>query len=92
MACYRIKKGRGVCGTAWAEARTQLVPDVDQFPGHIACSSLSRSEIVVPMIAAGEVRGVLDIDSDQLALPDVTRKPYLCKDFKKTYTREHITN
>ena len=67
VACYRIKKGRGVCGTAWAETRTQLVPDVDLFPGHIACSSLSRSEIVVPMIAAGEVRGVLDIDSDQLA-------------------------
>ena len=53
VACYRIRKGRGVCGTAWAEARTQLVPDVDQFPGHIACSSLSRSEIVVPIIAAG---------------------------------------
>lgn len=65
VACYRIKKGRGVCGTAWAEARTQVVADVDAFPGHIACSSLSRSEIVVPMISGGEVVGVLDIDSDQ---------------------------
>ena len=79
VACYRIKKGRGVCGTAWAEARTQLVPDVDKFPGHIACSSLSRSEIVVPMIAAGEVRGVLDIDSDQLATFDETDREYLEK-------------
>lgn len=79
MACYRIKKGRGVCGTAWAEACTQLVPDVDKFPGHIACSSLSRSEIVVPMIVAGEVRGVLDIDSDQLATFDETDREYLEK-------------
>ena len=79
VACYRIRKGRGVCGTAWAEARTQLVPDVDQFPGHIACSSLSRSEIVVPIIAAGEVRGVLDIDSDQLATFDETDREYLEK-------------
>ena len=79
VACYRIKKGRGVCGTAWAEARTQLVPDVDKFPGHIACSSLSRSEIVVPMIVAGEVRGVLDIDSDQLATFDETDREYLEK-------------
>lgn len=66
VACYRIKKGRGVCGTAWAEGRTQLVPDVEQFPGHIACSSLSRSEIVVPLFADNEVIGVLDIDSDRL--------------------------
>ena len=51
VACYRIRKGRGVCGTAWAEAKTQVVADVDKFPGHIACSSLSRSEIVVPMIS-----------------------------------------
>ena len=62
-----------------AETRTQLVPDVDLFPGHIACSSLSRSEIVVPMIAAGEVRGVLDIDSDQLATFDETDRKYLEK-------------
>lgn len=65
-ACYRIRKGKGVCGTAWAEARTLVVPNVDLFPGHIACSSLSRSEIVVPLLANGEVKGVLDIDSDQL--------------------------
>ena len=67
VACSRIKRGRGVCGTAWAEARTLIVPDVDAFPGHIACSSLSRSEIVVPMIKNGTVIGVLDIDSDRLA-------------------------
>lgn len=70
VACYRIVKGRGVCGTAWAEAVTQLVPDVDKFPGHIACSSLSRSEIVVPIIKDGTVIGVLDIDSDRLAAFD----------------------
>ena len=66
MACTRIRKGRGVCGTAWAEARTQVVPDVDLFPGHIACSSASRSEIVVPLIRDGEVFAVLDIDSAEL--------------------------
>ena len=71
VACTRIKRGRGVCGTAWAEAQTIVVPDVDLFPGHIACSSASRSEIVVPMKASGgEVVGVLDIDSDQLAAFD----------------------
>lgn len=66
VACTRIKRGRGVCGTAWAEARTLIVRDVDAFPGHIACSSLSRSEIVVPLKHDGRVIGVLDIDSDQL--------------------------
>ena len=66
VACYRIRKGRGVCGTAWAEGQTQLVPNVEQFPGHIACSSLSRSEIVVPLTVNGEIKGVLDIDSDRL--------------------------
>lgn len=65
-ACYRIRKGKGVCGTSWAEARTLIVPDVEQFPGHIACSSLSRSEIVVPILADEQVKGVLDIDSDVL--------------------------
>ena len=76
VACYRIGHGRGVCGTAWAQARSQVVPDVDQFPGHIACSSLSRSEIVVPLIdATGTVRGVLDIDSKELAqFDDVDRQ------------------
>ena len=79
VACYRIRKGRGVCGTAWAEARTQVVPDVEQFPGHIACSSLSKSEIVVPIFQGNEVIGVLDIDSDQLATFDETDKIYLEK-------------
>lgn len=77
VACYLIRKGRGVCGTAWAEAKTQVVADVDLFPGHIACSSLSRSEIVVPIIANGEVKGVLDIDSDQLNTFDETDRKYL---------------
>ena len=66
VACTRIKKGRGVCGAAWQQAATLIVPDVEKFPGHIACSSLSRSEIVVPLISNGEVKGVLDVDSDQL--------------------------
>ena len=71
VACYNIKKGRGVCGTAWQEDRTLVVPDVEQFPGHIACSSESRSEIVVPMHdEGGEVIGVLDIDSRELATFD----------------------
>lgn len=77
VACYRIRKGRGVCGTAWAEARTQVVPDVEKFPGHIACSSLSKSEIVVPLMANNEVVGVLDIDSDQLNTFDETDRRYL---------------
>jgi L-methionine (R)-S-oxide reductase len=66
VACTRIKKGRGVCGTAWAGARTLIVPDVEAFPGHIACSNLSRSEIVVPIFSKGEVVGVLDVDSVDL--------------------------
>ncbi len=71
IACYSIKRGRGVCGTAWQENRTLVVPDVEQFPGHIACSSLSRSEIVVPLRdSEGTVLGVLDIDSKDLATFD----------------------
>jgi L-methionine (R)-S-oxide reductase len=66
IACTRIAKGKGVCGTAWKEERTILVPDVNAFPGHIACSAASRSEIVVPIIRDGEVVAVLDVDSDQL--------------------------
>jgi len=66
VACTRISKGRGVCGTSWQEARTLIVPDVEAFPGHIACSSLSRSEIVVPVFHQGEVVGVLDADSTEL--------------------------
>ena len=77
MACTRIRKGRGVCGTAWAEARTQVVPDVDQFPGHIACSSASRSEIVVPLMREGNVIGVLDIDSERLSAFDATDQKWL---------------
>ena len=66
IACTRIRRGRGVCGTAWAEAQTQLVPDVALFPGHIACSAASKSEIVVPVLKNGTVVAVLDVDSDQL--------------------------
>ena len=79
VACYRIKKGKGVCGTAWKDATTQVVPDVELFPGHIACSSDSRSEIVVPIMVNGEVYGVLDIDSDELATFDNTDRIYLEK-------------
>ncbi|MBR4838491.1 MAG: GAF domain-containing protein [Bacteroidales bacterium] len=75
LACTRIKKGKGVCGSAWQKAETIVVPDVDAFPGHIACSSLSRSEIVVPIIKNGEVVAVLDIDSEKLnTFDDVDRK------------------
>ena len=78
VACMHIQHGRGVCGTAWAEAVTQVVPDVEQFPGHIACSSLSRSEIVVPIMNnAHRVVGVLDIDSKELATFDDTDRHYL---------------
>ena len=78
VACTRIRKGRGVCGTAWAKAETLVVPDVDAFPGHIACSSLSRSEIVIPLIREnGEVWGVLDIDSESLNTFDETDARFL---------------
>ena len=77
VACTRILKGKVVCGTVWEEAKTQLVPDVEAFPGHIACSSLSRSEIVVPLIKEGRVWGVLDIDSDLLNFFDETDRKYL---------------
>lgn len=66
VACTRIQKGRGVCGTSWEKKETILVPDVDAFPGHIACSSLSRSEIVVPVFKNNEVVAVIDLDSDKL--------------------------
>lgn len=78
VACYRIKRGHGVCGTAWERDETVIVPDVEQFPGHIACSSLSRSEIVVPVHDKdGNVVAVLDIDSRDLATFDETDKKYL---------------
>ena len=66
IACTRIRFGKGVCGTAWKEAKTQIVPDVELFPGHIACSSESKSEIVIPLFKENEVIGVLDIDSEKL--------------------------
>ena len=77
MACTRIKKGRGVCGTAWQEETTQVVPDVDKFPGHIACSSASRSEIVVPVFHEGGVIAVLDIDSAELNTFDQTDRYFI---------------
>jgi L-methionine (R)-S-oxide reductase len=77
VACTRIRKGRGVCGTSWAEARTLIVPDVEKFPGHIACSSLSRSEIVIPVIKNSEVVAVLDVDSEHLNYLDEIDEQYL---------------
>ena len=78
VACMHIGYGRGVCGTAWKQRETIVVPDVEQFPGHIACSSLSRSEIVVPLFSKeSEVTAVLDIDSKELATFDETDRRYL---------------
>jgi L-methionine (R)-S-oxide reductase len=77
IACTRINFGKGVCGTAWKEKKTQLVPDVDAFPGHIACSSASKSEIVVPVFKEDKVEMVLDVDSDKLADFDEIDQKYL---------------
>lgn len=77
VACTRIRKGRGVCGTSWAKEQTLIVDDVEKFPGHIACSSLSRSEIVVPLMSINGVQGVLDVDSEYLSFFDETDKKYL---------------
>src|SRR5215204_7698956 len=77
VACTRIRKGRGVCGSSWARAETLIVPDVEKFPGHIACSSASRSEIVVPMIRNNKVIGVLDADSINLKQYDDIDQKYL---------------
>jgi len=77
VACTRIKKGRGVCGTSWAEKKTLIVPDVEKFPGHIACSSLSKSEIVIPIIQNNEVVAVLDVDSDEFDQFDITDQTFL---------------
>ena len=77
LACSRIAYGRGVCGTAWKEEHTQVVPDVEQFPGHIACSSASKSEIVVPLMKNRKVIAVLDIDSEHLATFDETDRLWL---------------
>ena len=79
IACTRIQKGRGVCGTAWIEMKTLIVDNVADFPGHIACSSLSKSEIVIPIYEGDKVLGVLDVDSEQLAHFDETDKKYLEK-------------
>lgn len=79
LACMRIRYGRGVCGTAWKEAKTLVVPDVEQFPGHIACSSLSRSEIVVPVWRDEVIIGVLDIDSRELSTFDEVDQQWLEK-------------
>lgn len=84
LACSRIKYGRGVCGTAWKERTTQVVADVEQFPGHIACSSASKSEIVVPVFGTGgNVTAVLDIDSEHLATFDDIDRHWLEKIVKK---------
>lgn len=77
VACTRIKKGKGVCGASWAKAQTLIVPDVEKFPGHIACSSLSKSEIVVPIIRNNKVLGVLDVDSIELDQYDTIDQKYL---------------
>lgn len=77
VACTRIRKGKGVCGSSWAEKKTLIVPDVEKFPGHIACSSLSRSEIVVPLICNAEVVAVLDVDSSEYNQFDHTDQLYL---------------
>ncbi len=77
VACTRIKKGRGVCGSSWAQSKTLIVPDVEKFPGHIACSSLSKSEIVVPVIRNNKVVAVLDVDSSEYDQFDETDKKYL---------------
>lgn len=79
LACSRIAYGRGVCGTAWKEQRSVVVADVDQFPGHIACSSLSRSEIVVPVWRGSEIVAVLDIDSERLSTFDDVDRLWLEK-------------
>jgi GAF domain-containing protein len=77
VACTRIQKGRGVCGSSWAQAKTLIVPDVERFPGHIACSSLSRSEIVVPVLKNNEVVAVLDADSTALDTYNETDQHFL---------------
>lgn len=77
VACTRIAKGKGVCGAAWEQGKTLIVPDVDAFPGHIACSSLSRSEIVIPLYHNDQIVGVLDVDSEELDQFDQTDAKYL---------------
>ncbi len=85
VACTRIRKGKGVCGAAWERGETLIVPDVDAFPGHIACSSASRSEIVLPLFAEGNVVGVLDVDSAELESFDEIDAKYLSEITKLVY-------
>lgn len=77
VACTRIKKGKGVCGTSWAKKQVIIVPDVDQFPGHIACASASKSEIVLPLYSGKQLIGVLDVDSEHLSHFDEIDEKYL---------------
>ncbi len=77
VACTRIKKGRGVCGSSWQQEQTLIVPDVEKFPGHIACSSLSKSEIVIPLLNGNQVVGVLDVDSSSYNTFNLIDKQYL---------------
>ena len=79
VACTRIKKGRGVCGTSWEKEATIIVDDVEKFPGHIACSSSSKSEIVLPVFKEGKIQGVLDVDSSELAQFEEVDQLYLEK-------------
>ena len=79
VACTRIRKGKGVCGSSWEREETIIVPDVDQFPGHIACSSASKSEIVLPVFSEGKVTAILDVDSDQLEAFDEIDENWLIK-------------
>mgnify|MGYP006145066407 FL=1 len=77
VACTRIKKGKGVCGSSWQQEKTLIVPNVDEFPGHIACASASKSEIVLPIYSNGKVMGVLDVDSEYLSHFDEVDSKYL---------------
>lgn len=79
VACTRIKKGKGVCGSSWDQERVLIVPDVDKFPGHIACNSASKSEIVLPVYRAGKIVAVLDVDSDKIADFDESDEVWLSK-------------
>ena len=82
VACTRIRKGKGVCGSSWQQAQTLIVPNVDEFPGHIACASASKSEIVLPFYLDGEIKGVLDVDSEYLSHFDEVDDKYLNKILK----------
>jgi L-methionine (R)-S-oxide reductase len=92
IACTRIRKGRGVCGASWEKAATLIVPDVEKFPGHIACSSLSKSEIVVPLIRDGQVLAVLDVDSKDHDQFDTTDQHYLEEIVGLIQFEDHVAN